>query len=173
MPVTVRRLDEFDRTEAFDCGDEPLNNYLRRHAWTNQQKSSIGVTYVALEDAAPGAVLGYFTLAASSIPRDRLPKKHVRGLPSYDLPLILLARLAVDKRFAGKGLGRALLSEAFRIALQVADEVGCRCIVTDAYRDKIAWYAHYGFISVDDPTERATQKMFIDIRTIRTALRQR
>jgi GNAT superfamily N-acetyltransferase len=173
LPVTVRRLDEFDRTEGFDCGDAPLNNYLRRHAWINQQKSSIGVTYVALDDAAPGAVLGYFTLAASSIPRDRLPRKHVPGLPSYDLPLILLARLAVDKRFAGRGLGRTLLSEAFRIALQVADEIGCRCIVTDAYRDKIAWYARYGFISVDNPIEGETQKMFIDIRTIRSALQQR
>ncbi len=50
----------------------------------------------------------YFTLATSSVPRDRLPKKYVRGLPPYDLPLILLALLAVDKRFGGRGLGHAL-----------------------------------------------------------------
>lgn len=170
MAVTIRRIEEFDRTEAFDCGDEPLNNYLRRHAWINQQKSSIGVTYVAVEEAAPGAVLGYFTLAASSIPRDRLPKKQVRGLPPYDLPLILLARLAVDRRFAGRGLGRTLIAEAFRVSLRVADEVGYRCILTDAYRDKIAWYAQFGFVPVGDAAESGTQKMFIDIRTIRTAL---
>ncbi len=120
--------------------------------------------------AAPASVLGYFTLATSSIPRDRLPKKYVRGLPSYDLPLILLARLAVDKRFAGKGLGRALLSEAFRIALRVADEVGCRSMITDAYRDKAAWYAKYGFIPIEGASEDGPQKMFIDIRTIRGAL---
>lgn len=173
MAVTIRRLEEFDATESFDCGDEPLNNYLRRHAWNNQQKSLIGVTYVAVEEAAPGAVLGYFTLAASSIPRDRLPKKFVRGLPPYDLPLILLARLAVDWRFAGHGLGRALLAEAFRISLQVADEIGCRCIVTDAYRDKISWYAKYGFLPTEESSKDDPQKMFLDLRTIRAALGSR
>ena len=173
MAVTIRHLEEFDETEGFDCGDEPLNNYLRRHAWINQQKSSIGVTYVAVDEAALGVVLGYFTLAASSIPRDRLPKKLVRGLPPYDLPLILLARLAVDKRFAGRGLGRALLAEAFRITLRVADEVGCRCMVTDAYRDKIDWYAKYGLVPIEGTSEDGPQKMFLDLRTIRAAMQTR
>jgi GNAT superfamily N-acetyltransferase len=169
MAVTIRRLEEPDEVASFDCGDEPLNNYLRRHAWTNQEKVSIGVTYVAVEEAAPRAVLGYFTLATSSVPRDRLPKKVVRGLPPYDLPLILLARLAVDQRFTGKGLGHALLSEALRITLHVAEEVGCRCIVTDAYPEKVGWYARYGFIPLEGPAGTATQKVFLDVRTIRQA----
>jgi GNAT superfamily N-acetyltransferase len=172
LAVNIRRLEESDATEGFDCGDEPLNNYLRRHAWINQQKSSIGVSYVAVDEAAPGAVLGYFTLAASSIPRDRLPKKLVRGLPPFDLPLILLARLAVDKRLAGRGLGRALLAEAFRISLRIADEIGCRCMVTDAYRDKLGWYAKYGFLPIEGASEDGPQKMFLDLRTIRAALQQ-
>jgi GNAT superfamily N-acetyltransferase len=138
--VTIRRLEELDDTARFDCGDEALNNYVRQHAWTNQQKISIGVTYVATDESAPRSVLGYFTLARSSIGRDHLPKKYVRGLPTYDLPLILLARLAVDKRFSGKGLGHALLAEALKIALHVADEVGCRCVITEAYREKAGWY---------------------------------
>jgi GNAT superfamily N-acetyltransferase len=169
LGVIIRRLDDLDDTAQFDCGDEPLNNYLHRHAWNNQQKSSIGVTYVAVDEVAPRAVLGYFTLAASSISRNILPKKLVRGLPPYDLPLILLARLAVDNRFAGKGLGSALLSEAFRIALHVSDEIGCRCIVTDAYRNKVVWYAKYGFIPIEGAQEDGPQKMFLDIRTIRAA----
>jgi GNAT superfamily N-acetyltransferase len=171
LPVTIRHLEEFDDVESFDCGDEPLNNYLKRHAWTNQQKSSIGVTYVALEESAPGVVLGYFTLATSSVPRDSLPKKYVRGLPPYDLPLILLARLAVDTRFAGKGLGGALISEAFKITIRVADEVGCRCIITDAYRDRVGWYAKYGFIHIEGTERDGPQKMFLDVRTIRAALK--
>ncbi len=163
MAVLIRRLEEQDEVAAFDCGDEALNNYLKRHAWANQQKSSIGVTYVALDEGAPLSVIGYFTLATASVPRDALPKKYVRGLPPYDLPLILLARLAVDRRFSGKGLGHALISEAFKIALRVADAVGCRCIITDAYRDRVDWYARYGFI--------APQRMFLDIRTVRMALK--
>lgn len=170
MAATIRQLEEFDDVESFDCGDEPLNNYLKRHAWTNQQKMSIGVTYVALDKAAPRAVLGYFTLATSSISRDRFPKKYVRGLPPYDLPLILLARLAVDQRFAKKGLGHALIAEAFMIALRVANEVGCRYIITDAYRHRVEWYAKYGFIPIEGAANDGPQKMFLDIRTIRAAL---
>ena len=169
MAVTIRRLEEFDEVAGFDCGDEPLNNYLRRHAWTNQQKVSIGVTYVAVDESAPRIVLGYFTLATSSVPRDRLPQKYVRGLPPYDLPLILLARLAVDRRFSGRGLGHALISEALKITLRVADEVGCRCIVTDAYPEKAGWYARYGFIPLEGASASGPQRMFLDVRTIRRA----
>jgi GNAT superfamily N-acetyltransferase len=169
LAVAIRRLEEFDEVESFDCGDEPLNNYLKRHAWANQQKISIGVTYVAVDGSAPRTVLGYFTLATSSIPRDRLPKKYVRGLPPYDLPLILLARLAVDERFSGRGLGHALLSEALKITLRVADEVGCRCIITDAYPDKAQWYTRYGFVPLEGSPTTGPQKMFLDVRTIRRA----
>lgn len=169
MAVAIRRLEETDEVESFDCGDEPLNSYLKRHAWTNQQKISIGVTYVAVDESAPYTVLGYFTLATSSVARDRFPKKYVRGLPPYDLPLILLARLAVDKRFTGRGLGNALLAEALGITLRVADEVGCRCIITDAYPDKVGWYARYGFLPLEGTTGGGVQKMFLDVRTIRRA----
>ena len=157
--------------EGFDCGDEALDNYLKRHAWNNQRKSSIGVTHVAVDESAPRTVLGYFTLAASSVPRHKMPPKYVRGLPPYDLPLLLLARLAVDKRFANRGLGNALITEAFKITLRVADEVGCRCLLTDAYRNRVEWYAKYGFVPIEGAPEGGTQKMFLDVRTIRMALK--
>jgi len=171
VAVLIRRLEERDEVAAFDCGDEALNSHLKRHAWANQQKSSIGVTYVALDEGAPLSVIGYFTLATASVPRDAFPKKYVRGLPPYDLPLILLARLAVDRRFSGKGLGHALISEAFKIALRVADAMGCRCIITDAYRDRVDWYARYGFIALEGTAESGPQRMFLDIRTVRMALK--
>jgi GNAT superfamily N-acetyltransferase len=171
VAVLIRRLEEPDEVNVFDCGDDSLNHYLKRYAWANQQKSSIGVTYVAVDEAAPCAVIGYFTLATASVPRDRFPKKYVRGLPPYDLPLILLARLAVDRRFSGKGLGHALISEAFKIALRVADEVGCRCVITDAYRDRTDWYAKYGFVALEGVAESGPQRMFLDMRTLRLALK--
>jgi GNAT superfamily N-acetyltransferase len=170
VAIAIRRLREDDQVVGFDCGDEPLNNYLKRHAWTNQEKSSIGVTYVAVDEMAPGAILGYFTLATAGVQRDAFPKKYVRGLPPYELPLILLARLAVDRRFVGRGLGHNLLSEALRISLNVSQEVGCRCIVTDAYRDRIAWYAKYGFIPIEGASDAGPQRMFLDLRTVRAAL---
>ncbi len=170
MAVMVRRLEEADVVENFDCNDPALNSYVKKHAWSNQQKSFIGVTYVVVDEAAPQTVLGYFTLATSSIPRDAFPKKHVRGLPTYDLPLILLARLAVDHRFEGKGLGTLLLKEAFKISLNIAERVGCRCIITEAYPDKVGWYAKYGFVSLEESAEnKPTRRMFLDIRTLRLA----
>ena len=171
MAVASAVLRSPRKHKSFDCGDAPLNNYLKKHAWANQEKSSIGVMYVAIDEAAPRTVLGYFTIAMSSVRRDAFPKKYVRGLPNYDLPLILLARLAVDQRFAGKGIGHALISEAFRISLRVSAEVGCRCIITDAYRDRMSWYARYGVVPIEGSAPEAAQKMFLDIRTIRKALR--
>jgi len=171
MAIAIRRLERNNDVAPFDCGDEPLNNYLKRHAWTNQEKSSIGVSYVAVDDTAPRTVIGYFTLAMASVPRDAFPKKYVRGLPPYDLPLILLARLAVDRRFAGRGLGHALISEAFRIGLNAAAEVGCRAIVTDAYPDRIGWYARYGFVPIEGTSDTGPQRMYLDLRTVRAALR--
>src|SRR5580698_9969959 len=170
MAIIIRCLEESDEVGNFDCGNEPLNNYPKRHAWNNQEKSSIGVTYVAVDESAPRAVLGYFTLAMATVSREVFPKKYVRGLPAYDLPLILLARLAVDRRFAGRGLGHVLISEALRISLRVADEVGCRCVVTDAYRDRVSWYARYGFVLIEGGAPTGPQRMFLDLRTIRAAL---
>ena len=171
MAIVIRHLEEPDAVENFDCGDEPLNNYLKRHAWSNQAKSMIGVTYAAVEETAPRTVLGYFTLAMASVPRASFPKRYVRGLPPYDLPLILLARLAVDQRFSGRGLGRALITEALRISLRVADEVGCRCIITDAYKDRIGWYSQYGFVPIEGAPDGGPQRMFLDLRTVRAAMR--
>jgi predicted N-acetyltransferase YhbS len=91
-------------------------------------------------------------------------------LPPYDLPLILLARLAVHKRFSGRGLGHASMSDALKIALRVADEVGCRCIVTDAFPGKTCWYARYGSIPLEKAAASGPQKMFLDVRTFRRAL---
>jgi len=169
MPIVIRRLEAADELEHFDCGDDPLNQYLKRHALTNQEKSSIGVTYIAADATAPRTVLGYFTLASASLPRESLPKTQVRGLPPYDVPLILLARLAVDRRFAGRGLGHALISQALRLSLRFASEIGCRGIVTDAYRDKVEWYARYGFVRIAENETGPSQRMLLDIRTLRAA----
>jgi GNAT superfamily N-acetyltransferase len=70
----------------------------------------------------------------------------------------------------GRGLGRALLAEALRIALRVADEVGCRGIVADAYPAKLGWYARFGFVLLDEAAGPGPKKMFLDVRTIRRAI---
>jgi len=66
--------------------------------------------YRSMQNREAAGSARYLTLAMASVPRDAFPKKHVRGLPPYELPLILLARLAVDRHFVGRGLGHALIS---------------------------------------------------------------
>lgn len=112
-------------------------------------------------------MLGYFTIAMASVPREAFPQKYVRGRPNYDLPLMLLARLAVELEFAGKGFGHALISEALRISLPLSGEVGCRCVITDAYRDRMNGYARYGFVPIEGASAEGPQRMFLDIRTRR------
>jgi GNAT superfamily N-acetyltransferase len=168
VATAIRRLEESDAVANFDCGDEALNNYLKRHAWNNQAKSSIGVTYVGAESSAPSVVIGYFTLATSKALRDSFPKKYTRGLPAYDVPVILLARLAVDRLFGGHGLGRELLSAALRVSWSVSKEVGCRCVIVDAYPTAMAWYRQYGFTALEENKSGAV-RMYLDIRTIETA----
>jgi GNAT superfamily N-acetyltransferase len=168
VATVIRRLEESDSLEYFDCGDEAINNYLKRHAWNNQQKSSIGVTYVAVDELAPGVVIGYFTLATSSVPRDSFPRKYVRGLPAYDVPAILLARLAVDRRFGGRGLGRELLSEALRVSLRASKQAGCRCVIVDAYPSATDWYRRYGFTALEE-SKSGSVRMYLDVRTIEAA----
>jgi hypothetical protein len=62
-----------------------------------------------------------------------------------------------------------MIAEALKITLRVADEVGCRCIITDAYSDKAGWYARYGFLPLEGASATGPQKMFLDVRTIRRA----
>jgi hypothetical protein len=67
-------------------------------------------------------------------------------------------------------IGHTLISEAFHISLRVADEVGCRCIITDAYRQRLVWYEKYGFVPIPGAAESGPQRMFLDIRTLRAAV---
>ena len=170
MPLEIRRLAQDDLVKPFDCGDNALNNYLRRHAWINQEQNLIGVTYVSIEERHPKIVVGYYTLATGDIARDSLPAETTEGLPRYqNLPVALLARLAVDRRFQGSGLGTNLLRHAFESVLKLSKQVGCRYVIVDAYSTAIGWYARYGFIALNGPSPSGMQPMFIDIRTLQEA----
>lgn len=170
MAISIRRLESDDLLDQFDCGDHPLNDYLKRHAWANQSRNLIGVTYVAVEDAQSRIVLGYYTLAASAISRDLLPVELTKELPRHrNLPVTLLARLAVSKPFQKSGLGGKLLWHALRNVLALSEHLGFRFLLVDAYPSAAGWYARYGFVAIEGTGPGHTQSMFIDIRTIEAA----
>jgi len=130
------------------------------------------VTYVA---TAEGRILGFATVAGSSVERYRLPPPRLRRrLPDYPLPVLRLARLGVDTQARGLGIGRALLARVLRLAIEQRDDVGCIGVVTDAKPNAIAFYERHGFRPLEgvregrlhgDPTP-----MFLSMGTIAAAL---
>ena len=110
-----------DRT-PFDCGVPALNLYLRNYALQNQKKGIVR-NYVTTR-AESKVVVAYYSLVYAAIDQKRLPAKLVKGLGKYDIPVMLLARLAVDHREQGKGLGKALLKDAILRTIQAAEIAG-------------------------------------------------
>ncbi len=171
MPLLIRRLERADIVSSFDCGDQELNHYLQRFAWQNQQRHSVGTTYVAAVAEAPKVVIGFYTLAASGIPVASFPEDWRRRVSPYrEAPVLLLARLAVDRRFQGRGVGAELLTHALELALAVRGTIGCRGVVVEAYPAAVSWYEAAGFVTVTtSPTETRTRKLFLDLRQVEKA----
>lgn len=135
-----------DRT-VFDCGVPALNLYLRNYALQNQ-KLSIVRNYVTTH-ANDRVIVAYYSLAFGSIDQKLLPAKVVKGLGKYDIPLMLLARLAVDRREQGKGLGKALLKEAILRTMQAAEIAGLKVLLVQAKDEAAAkFYRQHGFVGV-------------------------
>jgi len=139
-----------DRT-AFDCGVPALNLYLRNYALQNQKKGMVR-SYVTTR-AASKAVIAYYSLVYAAIDQKRLPAKLVKGLGKYDIPVMLLARLAVDHREHGKGLGKALLKDAILRTMQAAEIAGLKLLLVQGKDEAAAdFYRKHGFEPVvDDP----------------------
>lgn len=132
---------------GFSCGAQPLDDYLHRQALQNQKKK-IGRTFVAVN---PGEtrVMGYFTLAAAEIRRDRMPPE--AKLPRHPVPAILLARLAVDQSCQRRGAGSWLLSEALRRCLSASKTIAAYAVFVHALDDGAAgFYKRFGFKSLFD-----------------------
>jgi GNAT superfamily N-acetyltransferase len=173
VAITVRKLDVADAAMAqlFDCGEQNLNEFLQRYAVKHQGPHMFGVTYVALSSEVPDQILGYYTLANSSICRDKMPEEILKGLPKYaDLPAILIGRFAVDQTFGRRGVGHILMSHALKMCLEVSKKSAARYVLTLAYQGAVSWYKRYGFQEI--PTKEIDadrQKMFLDLAVVRDA----
>ncbi|MBI1914711.1 MAG: GNAT family N-acetyltransferase [Planctomycetes bacterium] len=127
---------------TFDCGVPALNEYLKKYALMNHQNQSAR-TYVARRGSA---VVGYYTLAAGSVSREETPTRIAKGLARHPIPILLLARLAVDRTEQGKGVGAGLLKDALLRAAQAADIIGCRAVLVHGKDDTAnAFYQRFGF----------------------------
>ena len=134
----------------------------------------MGVTYVGVEVDVPNVVVGFYTLASSSIAKALFPRNVGRRLPPYShVPVALLARLAVDQRFQGRGVGGQLLAHALNQALTIQRAIGCRGVIVDAYPSAVSWYQKCGFVRFGGaPAGAPTQTMYLDLRAVELAKRQ-
>src|SRR5579884_3401355 len=133
----------------FDCGVERLNIYLKQYALQNQRKGIVR-NYVTCRDTH---VVAYCSLAYGSVAQVDAPRALTKGIGKYPIPVMILARLAVDLREKGKGLGKALLKDAILRTLQAADIAGLKAIFVQAKdQNGERFYTTHGFIpSPGDP----------------------
>jgi GNAT superfamily N-acetyltransferase len=162
----IRRIEKLRRdhlVEGFDCGREELNRYLWRYAWQNQQAGA-AQTYVGI---AGEAIVGYHTLAVGQVTLEDAPARFAKGLAKHPVPIMLLARLATDRRWQGQGVGKALLRDAMQRTLQAADIAGIRALAVHAKDEEARrFYEHFDFVpSPTDPLH-----LFVLLKDVRRAI---
>ena len=158
----IRKLERSHLVEDFDCGYEDLNRYISRFALNNQSAGS-AQTYVAI---AGNTVVGYYSLAVGAVAHTQAPPRMAKGLARHPVPVMLLARLAVDGEIKGQGLGVALLRDALARTLQAADIAGIRAVIVHAKDDAARrFYEHFDF----DPSPTDTYHLYLLIKDLRKA----
>ncbi|MGK5081866.1 GNAT family N-acetyltransferase [Bdellovibrionota bacterium FG-1] len=151
--------------DSFNCGVDPLNKFLKESANRNA-RVNVSRTFVATFPGSATQVAGFYTLSMAQLRHDSIPEKLSRKFPKYPIPAALIARLAVDIKAQGKGLGETLLLHGLQRITQLAKtEIGCALILVDAKNERAeAFYKKYGFISrLDQPSS-----LYLPMNTIET-----
>lgn len=163
-PFEVEKLRRDHAVDDFDCGKEPLNRFLIRNALQSQQANA-SQTYVLVE---AGQVAGYYTLVVGSVEPVDAPERLIKGLARHPVPIMLLARLAIDLRHQGKGVGPALLKDALLRTLQAADIAGIRAFAVHVKDDEArSFYEHFDFA----PSPTDPMHLFLLIKDLKSLLR--
>jgi GNAT superfamily N-acetyltransferase len=160
----IERLEKRHDRGEFSCGQPSLDHFIRNLV-SQYEKRKLGRTYVALR-AGERRVYGYYTLASSCIFFERVPQKFAKKLPRHSVPVILLARLAVDHSVQQQGLGKLLLQDALTRCLQLSTQLGIHAVEVEAIDSRAKdFYEKHGFISLnDDPLH-----LFLPLTTIEQA----
>lgn len=162
---TVEPFGKDHDRSAFACGKPSLDDFLRARV-SQYEKRRLGKTFVAVP-AGEKRVIGYYTLSAGAVSFEHLPADAARKLPKHPVPVVLLARLAVDASAQGKGLGEGLLLDALQRALDLSAGLGVHAVEVDALDESAAaFYRKYGFTPLlDDPLH-----LYLPIATVEDVL---
>lgn len=165
VPVDIKPLGRGHNRATFECGEPALDEFFRRHARQNQERG-VSRTYVAMAEGE-SRVLGFYTLAAGSVPVRDLPEAERRRLPRYPLPTVQLARLAVDRSAHGGGVGKALLGDALRRSVRAAEIIGIFAVEVYAKQDAAATFYHRQAFA---PLEDDRLHLYLPIHTVRAGV---
>ena len=162
----VEPISESHDVSRFDCGGhKSLNDWLKRFALTNERNESAR-TYVVHRN---GLVVGYYSISAGSVSVKEAPARISKGLAKHPIPVILLARLAVDRDERGTGLGKALLEDALQRIAQAADIVGARAVLVHAIDEQARkFYEHFDF----EPSPVHDLGLMLLMKDLRKALKE-
>ena len=150
------------RIDAFACGEAVLDDWLRRRARANRA-SGASRTYVVCEGKR---VVGYYALASGAIAQAGVPGRFRRNMPD-PIPMVVLGRLAVDRSWQGRGLGRAMFRDAARRVSHAADTIGIRGIVVHAVSEEARmFYVALGF----DPCPAEAMTLVVTLNDLRATL---
>jgi predicted GNAT family N-acyltransferase len=168
MTLTIESLDSKKHNRScFSCGNESLDNYIRNQA-SQDLKKKIATVFVLI-DSPNTDVIAYYTLSSYTIDIDNLDEAGAKGIPRYPLlPATLLGRLAVDNTFQGGGMGKVVLIDAFKRALDATAQVASLAIVVEAIDENaVRFYQKYGFRQF----KQYPLKLYLPIKSIASVLR--
>ena len=159
----VRKLAASDSGDAFDCGSQALNQFLQKYALTSQ-KSGSAKTYVCCHGKK---IVGYYTLAVGSVQPQSAPSRVIKGLARHPVPVMLLARLAVDRNHQRQGLGKALLKDCLLRTVQAAEIAGIRALLVHSKDDAARnWYLNLDF----EPSPTDPHHLFLLLKDVKAML---
>lgn len=170
--MEIRVLVQTDDRSTFESGDLSLDRFFRQFAGQNQFKHYLGTTYVAIEQ---GVIIGFVTVAVGHIDIENLPPARRKKLSEYPLPILRLARMAVQENLQRGGVGRRLLRYTVELALYLKEVAGCTGVVVDAKPGSVAYYERYGFEAMnvlegESAARPLPTPMYLSIRDIAAAI---
>ena len=163
IALQIQLLNKKHDRKNFSCGEPNLDQYLQLFA-SQDIKRNISRIFVAIQKDKPEQIIGFFSLSANSLDANELPETIKKKLPGYPVPIALLGRLAVDRYFQHKGVGKILLSEALQKVYYASQAMAVYAVVVEALDNNAKnFYQKFGFITF--PNKPIT--LFLPMQTIK------